>query len=83
MHAPDLHGIYGHGVQLADGRSVTADEAYLRDCILLPDKNRVAGFPPLMPSFSGSVSEGQVVELVAYLKSLTTDSSGGMEGASQ
>ena len=39
VHAPDLHGIYGHAVQLADGRTVIADEAYLRDCILLPDKD--------------------------------------------
>ncbi len=73
VHAPDLHGLYGRPVQLADGRTVTADEAYLRDCILLPAKNRVAGFPPLMPGFRGTVSEGQVVELVAYLKSLSTD----------
>ncbi len=73
VHAPDLHGLYGRPVQLADGRSVTADEAYLRDCILLPAKNRVAGFPPLMPDFSGTVREGQIVELVAYLKSLSTD----------
>lgn len=73
VHAPDLHGLYGHTVHTTDGRSVTADEAYLQDCILLPDKNRVAGYPPLMPNFTGSVSEGQVVELIAYLKSLTTD----------
>jgi cytochrome c oxidase subunit II len=71
VHAPDLHGIYGQPVQLADGRTVTADEAYLRDCLLLPDKNRVAGFPPVMPNFTGTVSEGQIVGLVAYLKSLS------------
>ena len=41
-------------MQLADGRTVTADEAYLRDCILLPDKTPVAGFPPIMPNFSGA-----------------------------
>jgi cytochrome c oxidase subunit 2 len=74
VHAPDLHGVYGSPVQLADGRTVTADEAYLRDCILLPDKNRVAGFPPLMPNFSGSVNPGQVVSLVAYIKSLSAQS---------
>lgn len=83
VHAPDLHGIYGRAVQLADGRTVTADEAYLRDSIMLPEKNRVAGFPPLMPNFTGSVTEGQIVELVAYLKSLTTDVNGGARGASR
>jgi cytochrome c oxidase subunit 2 len=73
VHAPDLHGIYGHSVRIADGRSLIADEAYLRDCILAPEKNRVAGYPPLMPNFTGTVNQGQVVALVAYLKSLTTD----------
>ena len=70
VHAPDLHGLYGRPVQLADGRTISADEAYLRDCILLPDKNRVAGFPPVMPNFTGSLDEAQVVTLVAYIKSL-------------
>jgi cytochrome c oxidase subunit 2 len=83
VHAPDLHGLYGRPVQLADGRTVTADEAYLRDSILLPAKNRVAGFPPLMPNFTGTVSEGQVIELVAYLKSLTTDQNDTTQGAAQ
>jgi cytochrome c oxidase subunit II len=81
VHAPDLNGIYGRPVQLTDGRTTTADEAYLHDCILLPDKNRVAGFPPLMPNFSGSVSPGQVTALVAYIKSLATRSVENREGA--
>jgi len=83
VHAPDLHGLYGRPVQLADGRTVTADEAYLRDCILLPGKNRVAGFPPLMPDFSRTVDEGQVVELIAYLKSLSTDQNDTPKGAAR
>ena len=83
VHAPDLHGVYGRAVQLADGRTVTADEAYLRDCMLLPDKNRVAGFPPIMPNFTGEVSEGQIVELMAYLKSLTRQPSEAAQGGAR
>lgn len=83
VHAPDLHNLYGHAVQLADGRTVTADEAYLRDCILLPDKNRVAGFPPLMPNFRSSVTPGQIVALVAYIKSLTAEQTTIPQGASR
>ena len=37
VHAPDLRGVYGHVVHLSDGSTRTADEAYLRDCMLLPD----------------------------------------------
>jgi cytochrome c oxidase subunit 2 len=76
VHAPDLHGVYGSPVQLTGGRSVMADEAYLRDCILLPDKERVAGFPPIMPNFSGAVTEDQIVKLIAYIKSLSADQMG-------
>jgi cytochrome c oxidase subunit 2 len=74
VHAPDLNGVYGHEVHLSDGRIVTADEAYLRDSILLPDKDIVDGFAPIMPSFRGAVSEDQLVTLLAYLKSLSTPS---------
>lgn len=72
VHAPDLNHLYGHRVQLNDGRVVTADEAYLRDSILQPRRDIVAGFQPLMPSFRGIVSEEDLVRLIAYLKSLST-----------
>lgn len=72
IHAPDLHNLYGRLVQLSDGRTALADEAYLRDKILLPNKDIPAGYAPDMPSFRGVVTEGQIVELVAYLKSLSS-----------
>jgi cytochrome c oxidase subunit 2 len=79
VHAPDLHGVYGHLVQLSDGRTVTADEAYLRDSILLPDKDIVAGFAAVMPSFTGVAGEDQIAELLAYLKSLSPDANRGAQ----
>lgn len=76
-HAPDLHGVYGSKVLLGDGRVVTADEGYLRDSIVLPDKDVVAGFQPIMPSFAKAVDEEGLVKLVAYLKTLSTRKEGG------
>lgn len=70
IHAPDLAGLYGQTVQLADGRHVLADERYLRDCMLLPAQQVVAGYPPLMPSFSGQLSEEELLALIAYIKSM-------------
>ncbi len=75
IHAPDLHGIYGRAVPLSDGRTVTADEAYLRDSILEPRKDIVAGYAPVMPSYRGIVTEDEMVKLIAYLKSLSSSSS--------
>ncbi len=41
---PTSNGAFGRSVHLADGRTVTADEAYLRDSILLPGRDVVAGY---------------------------------------
>jgi cytochrome c oxidase subunit II len=68
VHAPDLAGIYGRTIHLSDGRTVVADEAYLRDSILLPKRDVVAGYEPIMPSFQGQVDEGELSALVTYLK---------------
>jgi len=68
---PSLVGLYRRAVLLADGRSVTADEAYLRESILQPNAKIVAGYQPLMPTFQGLVTEEGVLELIEYIKSLS------------
>jgi len=68
VHAPDLTGVYGRTIHLSDGRTLVADEAYLRDSILLPKRDVVAGYEPIMPSFQGQLDEGQLNALITYLK---------------
>ena len=68
--APSLAGLYGQDAIAQDGRRATADERYLREAILNPAGFRVAGYPPLMPTFAGQVSEEELLDLIAYLKSL-------------
>ena len=70
VRAPPLEGVYGKPVPLQTGQVVTADEGYLRDSILFPNAQIVAGYQPLMPSFQGHVTEEELLELVAYIKSL-------------
>jgi cytochrome c oxidase subunit 2 len=69
--APRLEGLFGRQVKLADGRTLLANEDYLRESILNPSAKIVAGWPPIMPTFQGQVTEEQVVQLIAYLKSLS------------
>jgi cytochrome c oxidase subunit 2 len=71
VHAPNLNGLYGRKVQLADGRTVTADEAYLRDSMLLPRRDVAAGFEPIMPSYAGILTDGEIISLTAYIRSLS------------
>jgi cytochrome c oxidase subunit II len=67
---PTMAGLYGRRVQLEGGKTVLADENYLRESILYPSAKVTAGYPPIMPSFKGQLTEEQVMELVAYIKSL-------------
>ena len=67
VHAPPLDGLLGRTVHLQDGRSVVADEDYMRDSILLPQKDVVAGYAPIMPSFAGQLDEEDIAALVAYI----------------
>ena len=45
--------------------------SYIRDSILLPQKQVAAGYQPIMPSFQNQLGEDDVLKLVAYIKSLT------------
>jgi cytochrome c oxidase subunit 2 len=65
-----LAGLYGTLVHLEDGSVRVADEAYIRNCMLNPRSFTVAGYPPVMPDFSGQLSEADVMKLIAYIKSL-------------
>lgn len=73
VRSPPLDGLFGHSVPLQDGRIVTADAAYLRNSILRPNKDIVAGYPAVMPTFEGRLDEAEVLRLVAYLQSLSPD----------
>jgi len=70
VHAPKLEGLFGRRVQLSDGTSVIADERYIHDSVMLPRKDVVAGYEPIMPSFQGQIAEEDLLEIIAYVKSL-------------
>ena len=69
---PVLDNLFGQPVQLHDGSVVTADESYLRESILQPAAKITAGFQPVMPAFQGLVSEEQLLALIEYIKSLSS-----------
>jgi cytochrome c oxidase subunit II len=75
-HGPTLAGIYDKQVLLEDGRTVTADDNYIRESILNPGAKIVSGFKPIMPTYQGQVSEESLMALVAYIKSLSQPASG-------
>lgn len=78
---PPLIGLYGRPVRLQGGSAVTADENYLRESILNPEAKVVEGYQPVMPSFNGRVDADQMLQLIAYIKSLNSPSSATPRGS--
>ena len=68
---PNLAGVYGHKVKIKGGGEVVADEAYLRESILNSQAKIVEGYLPVMPVFKGQVTAEQVMQLIAYIKTLS------------
>jgi cytochrome c oxidase subunit 2 len=75
VRAPALQGLYGKPVPLADGSTDTADDRYIRDSILQPRAQIAAGYQALMPSYAGKISEDELIQIVAYIKSLAGQAS--------
>jgi cytochrome c oxidase subunit 2 len=73
QRGPGLVGVYNSKRQvIEDGKQteVAAGDNYLRESILYPSRKIVVGFQPLMPTYAGQLSEEQVLDLIAYIKSL-------------
>jgi cytochrome c oxidase subunit II len=77
--APSLKEQFGKTVALNNGQSITVDENYLRESILVPSAKIVAGYSPIMPTFQGQINEEQLLQLIAYIKSLGGSETSGIE----
>lgn len=67
---PQLAGIYGQQVTLRTGARATVDESFLRAAIVNPAAQPLAGYSASMPSFQGQMNEIQLLDLIAYIKTL-------------
>jgi cytochrome c2 len=68
---PTFKGLFGSTSKLADGKTVMANEQYLLDSILDPDKQIVEGYQPgVMTSVikKGQVEEADAKTLVDFIK---------------
>ena len=75
---PTFQGLFGHEVELIDGTTVTADEAYIKESILNPNAKIVAGFEAspgsgisVMPqNFGEKLNDEQINEIIEWMKTL-------------
>lgn len=67
---PALDGVFGSTVELVTGEKIVANDEYVRESILYPQAKVIKGFAPVMPTFKTQLSEEQLMQIVAYLKTL-------------
>ena len=67
---PSFKGLFGHEVELEDGTTVTADEAYITESIVEPNAKIVKGFPPIMAPFD-YLPDNEIKSLIEYIKTLS------------
>jgi cytochrome c oxidase subunit II len=67
---PSLVGQYGKAEKLRDGSTRMVDEGLVRQAMVNPNSVLLPNYPPIMPTFQGQVDEEQVLQLIAYIKSL-------------
>jgi cytochrome c oxidase subunit 2 len=70
QRAPTLSGLYGRRVTLDTGQTLIADDAYIRESIMTPSTKIVAGYPPIMPTYHGQMTEEQLMDVMTYIKTL-------------
>jgi len=75
VHGPTLYGIAGKVRQFENGSTAIADDNYLRRSIIDPNAQVVKGYQNIMPAYpvgneQGKLTEEQVLDLVAYVKTL-------------
>lgn len=76
---PLLAGVYGQKKTLTNGKTVVADQAYLRESMLNPNDKIAAKYLTTMPSYKDQLSEDQVLQLIAYIKSLSVKPAPGVQ----
>jgi len=68
---PSLDGLFGSAVRDPVRGVTIVDESYVREAILNPSATVALGYPPMMPTFAGQLTEEELQALIAYIKSLS------------
>jgi cytochrome c oxidase subunit II len=70
---PTFKGMFGRKeavIRNGKEREIVVDEAFVKQTLLEPELDRVKGYPPIMPSQKGLLTDEQIEEIIEYLKTL-------------
>ena len=72
---PSFANLFGESVTLRSGERITAEENYIRNSIVDPQSQVVAGFEPVMPTYRGRLKDAEISAIIEYIKTLHGDGS--------
>ena len=75
--APSLAGIYGKPQKMANGETRVVDESLISQAIWVPSSVHLPNYKSIMPTYQGQVDSEQMVRLIAYVKSLSSEERNG------
>jgi cytochrome c oxidase subunit 2 len=70
---PTFKGLFGKKETVVrEGKEVgvVADEAFIHHKLLEPETARIKGFPPIMPSQKGLLTDAEIAAVIEYIKTL-------------
>jgi len=75
--APSLAGVYGKPQKMANGETRIVDESLISQAIWVPSSVHLPDYKSNMPTYQGQVDSEQMVRLIAYVKSLSSEERNG------
>jgi cytochrome c oxidase subunit II len=76
-HAPSLAGLYGKPQMMANGETRIVDESLISQAILVPNSVHLPSYQAIMPTYQGQIDSDQMVRLIAYVKSMSSEERNG------
>jgi cytochrome c oxidase subunit II len=83
---PSFKDVYGNQFETAEGTTITADDAYIKESILTPNVSVIKGFQPVMTPYAGILDDKKIEAITAWLKTLSdkgTEAAGSAETETQ
>ncbi|WFB37014.1 cytochrome c oxidase subunit II [Kiritimatiellota bacterium B12222] len=70
---PHMVDKFGSMRQLENGEEILMDDNYVRNSMINPNEHIAKGYPAAMTSFKGTLNPKQMNQVIAYLKSQSTE----------
>ena len=68
---PSLKNVYGFEFKTTEGRTVLADEAFIKESILEPNATVIEGYQPVMTPYAGILGDREIEAIIEFLKTIS------------